>query len=379
MHTKVSRRDVKLSVQMMLWGKAGGRCEFNGCNHLLWKSHITQESVNIAQKAHIYAFSPAGPRGNREIPKKKLRDIENLMLVCDACHKTIDQDKKGIRYSAELLHRWKIEHERRIEIQTGISPNKKSHVLFYGAKIGQVDSPLSFNSAAIAMFPVRYPADDKAIELSTINSSFEDCSGEFWQIEEANLITKYKQRVRERLAERNIHHLSVFALAPQPLLIRLGSLLTDINEVQVYARSREPQGWQWRNCPRDFRYIVQEPNQQNGLPALILSLSANVSDDRIKEVLGRRITFWRVAIRRPNNDFLKSKSQLREFRDLARDLMVKIKNMHGQKAVLNIFPAVPAAIAVEIGRIRQPKADLRWQIWDQIGEDQPFVRAIKII
>jgi hypothetical protein len=379
MHTKVSRRDVKLSVQMMLWGKAGGRCEFNGCNHLLWKSHTTQESVNIAQKAHIYAFSPAGPRGNREIPKKKLHDIENLMLVCDACHKTIDQDKKGIRYSAELLQRWKIEHERRIEIQTGISPNKKSHVLFYGAKIGQVDSTLSFNSAAIAMFPDRYPADDKAIELSTINSSFEDCGGEFWQTEEANLITKYKQRVGERLAERSIHHLSVFALAPQPLLIRLGSLLTDINEVQVYTRSREPQGWQWRKRPPGFRYIVQDPKQQNGSPALILSLSANVSDDRIKEALGRRITFWRVTIPRPNNDFLKSKSQLREFRDLVRDLMVKIKNMHGQKAVLNIFPAVPAAIAVEIGRIRQPKADLRWQIWDQIEENQPFIRAIEII
>jgi hypothetical protein len=59
--------------------------------------------------------------------------------------------------------------------------------------------------------------------------------------------------------------------------------------------------------------------------------------------------------------------------------MVKIKNMHGQKAVLNIFPAVPAAIAVEIGRIRQPKADLRWQIWDQIEENQPFIRAIEII
>ncbi len=34
-----------------------GRCEFAGCNAPLWRSTVTQEAVNTAEKAHIYAFS----------------------------------------------------------------------------------------------------------------------------------------------------------------------------------------------------------------------------------------------------------------------------------------------------------------------------------
>src|ERR1700719_2925733 len=71
-------RDVPHHVQCMLWGKSAGRCEFAGCNEILWKSQVTQEPVNIAQKAHIYSFSSAGPRGNRGVSTKQLNDLGNL-------------------------------------------------------------------------------------------------------------------------------------------------------------------------------------------------------------------------------------------------------------------------------------------------------------
>ena len=60
-------RSVPLGVRCLLWGRAAGRCEFAGCNKVLWKSSVTQERVNIAQKAHIYSFSDDGPRGNSGI------------------------------------------------------------------------------------------------------------------------------------------------------------------------------------------------------------------------------------------------------------------------------------------------------------------------
>src|SRR5467141_1002258 len=108
-------------IERELWGRAAGRCEFNGCNRLLYKSPVTQESVNISEKAHIYSFSKDGPRGRGPLARKKkaLNKIGNLMLVCHDCHKKIDKDKDGRRYSAELLQRWKQEHERRIAVVTG--------------------------------------------------------------------------------------------------------------------------------------------------------------------------------------------------------------------------------------------------------------------
>jgi len=371
-------RHVSDGVQRILWGKAAGRCEFAGCNRPLWKSSVTQEQVNIAQKAHIYSCRADGPRGNESIQADKVNDLSNLMLVCHECHRKMDQEKDGGRYPAELLQRMKASHERRIETVTGVHPDRRSHVVLYGTAIGDHNSPLSFNAAAMALFPERYPADDMAIELPTVNSWARDRDQEFWRIEDTHLVKMFEKRVRERLADGSVNHLSVFALAPQPLLTRLGVLLTDIPDAEIFARHREPQGWEWRDHPAGFSFVVREPEVVSGPPALVLSLSATVSKDRIAAVIGSNATFWTVTIPEPHNDFLQSRHQLQEFRDLARRLMVKIKAAHGHDAVLHIFPAAPAAISVELGRIRMPKADLKWQVWDQVNARGGFVSAISI-
>jgi hypothetical protein len=95
-------RHISSPVQCMLWGKAAGRCEFAGCNKPLWKSSVTQEQANIAQKAHIYSFSQGGSRGNRGIPRKDLNNLRNLMLICHECHIKIDKESDG----AVTLHRF---------------------------------------------------------------------------------------------------------------------------------------------------------------------------------------------------------------------------------------------------------------------------------
>src|SRR5688572_25140704 len=97
-------RYIKREVERELWARAAGRCEFDGCNRLLYKSPVTQERVNIAEKAHIYSFSEGGPRGwgPFENEKELLNSISNLLLACHDCHRKIDADKNGVRYSADL-------------------------------------------------------------------------------------------------------------------------------------------------------------------------------------------------------------------------------------------------------------------------------------
>src|SRR5580692_7546254 len=103
-------RSVPAPVQCMLWGRAAGRCEFGGCNQPLWKSSVTQEQVNIAEKAHIYSFSCRGPRGNIGISEAHLHDLTNLMLVCHACHRKVDRERDGGRYTVSLLQQMKGAH-----------------------------------------------------------------------------------------------------------------------------------------------------------------------------------------------------------------------------------------------------------------------------
>ena len=176
-------RKVPVSVQCMLWGRAAGRCEFAGCNECLWKSRVTQEQVNIAEKAHIYAFRTGGARGNHSLAPRDVHDLSNLILVCHGCHRKIDKERDGGRYSASLLQQMKAVHEQRIERVAGIAPEKTSHVLLYGANIGEHSSPLSYSEAAYALFPIRYPASDRALELSVHNSSLAERDLGFWESE----------------------------------------------------------------------------------------------------------------------------------------------------------------------------------------------------
>jgi hypothetical protein len=131
-------RYIKKEVERELWARAAGRCQFNGCNRILYKSPITQERVNISEKAHIYSFSEDGPRGWGPLNKnpQSLNNVGNLMLMCHDCHKEIDQDKEGKKYSASMLIQWKAEHEHKVYVVTGIKANRKSHVVFYGSNIG---------------------------------------------------------------------------------------------------------------------------------------------------------------------------------------------------------------------------------------------------
>ncbi|MFA5272999.1 MAG: SAVED domain-containing protein [Candidatus Peribacter sp.] len=376
-HRKVTTRDIKNPVKYMLWGRAAGRCEFSGCNKPLWKSSVTQDPVNIAQNAHIYAFSEDGPRSNKGISKTQLNDFANLLLICHECHRNIDVRKDGGRYTVALLQQWKSAHERRIEIVTGIVPTKRSSVLLYGVNIGAHSSPLNFVDAASALFPRRYPDDNKGIELGLINSSQSERDASFWKTERENLEGKFDRRVKERIAKGEVDHLSVFGLAPQPLLILLGSLMIDITRAEVFQLHREPGGWAWPSSARALEFSVQKPSTFDGPPALVLSLSATVTPDRITDVLGEKASIWTLTIPKPNNDFVKSRQHLAQVRTLLRPLLDEIKAHHGQRTPLHIFPAAPVSLSIELGRIRMPKADMPWEIYDQVGQ-HGFIPALTI-
>jgi len=169
----------------------------------------------------------------------------------------------------------------------------------------------------------------------------------------------------------------VFALAPQPLLILLGSLFTDKTPVDVYQLHREPPTWQWQPHPSGFEFRIKQPQRTGGNPALIISLSASVAHDRVADVTGESVSIWELTIDEPHNDFLKSEAQLAMFRAAARKVIAAIASAHGQ-ASLKIFPAMPVSCAVELSRIRMPKSDMPWEIFDQNNKRNGFIPTITI-
>lgn len=371
-------RHISDASRFLLWGRAAGRCQFKGCNSPLWKNPVTQEPVNVSQAAHIYAFSSAGPRGNDDIDPGDLNTFSNLLLACHKCHKTIDASKDGGRYSVELLQEWKAEHESRMERVTGIDPDHHSHVLLYGRGIGDVHSPLRYDRAASAMFPRRYPAHDRAIELGTKSSDWTERDPEFWAIEDEELKRKFDRTLRDRLADGEISSLSVFALAPMPLLVRLGALLGDIHDVEVYQLHRNPKGWAWPEDKVTIDLMIDRPTGTDGPSALVIALSATIEDGRIHRVLGPHASIWRLTISAPTQECIRSRADLSEvYLNLLR-LMDEIKAAHGHGETLSIFPAAPVSTMIELGRAKQPKADMNWTIYDEVGDLGGFVEALRM-
>lgn len=365
------------SVKYMLWGKAAGRCEFEGCNKPLWFDLATACEFNNAYIAHIIADQPKGPRGDPQLSFELQSDISNLMLLCDSHHRLIDKQDVE-KYTIEILQKMKIDHETRVELSTDYSKCKRSHILLYGANIGSNTGSVSFNKARESMFPSWYPAEPKPITISLINSSIQDHTQTFWDTEAQHLKTTYQQQVKERIALGQIERISVFALAPQPLLILLGTLISDITYAEIYQPHREPQNWNWQDSDEEMVYKIKKPNSTEGEIALVFSLSGNITTDRINKVLGEKASIWQFTIENPNNDFLQSRNQLVTFRKQIRNLLNEIKAVNPQRESIHIFPAMPVATAIELGRVYMPKADLRLRIYDQNKKRDGFFLALEI-
>lgn len=364
------------TVKIRLWGKAGGRCQYDGCNASLGIDTITQAEFNSAYIAHIVADKPTGPRGHEVLSEQLKADLSNLMLLCDVHHRKIDiADVAG--HTAELLQAMKERHEQRIELVTALGPDRQSHVVLYGANIGAHNAPLSLKKAAAAMLPERYPAEPHPVVLGMVNSAMQDRDASYWVTESEQLKRVVSLQVKPRLAQGGIEHLSIFALAPQPLLMELGYLLSDIPVAEVYQLHREPPDWRWQPDPPNFEYRLSEPLRFDGPPALVFSLSATISDERIEAALPGA-TIWKLSCPNPNNDFLKGRGQARLFREQGRYLLDRIKSRHGEQTTLHVFPAMPVSLAVDWGRIIMPKADLKMKVYDQNSTLGGFAPALDL-
>ena len=374
----MSKTTIPQKVQSALWARAGGRCAYRGCNENLVGDLISgKEDGLYGFIAHIVADSPDGPRGDAIRSPQLARSLDNLMLLCACHHKLIDTDAPGDHPEVALLA-MKEAHETRIETNTGIDEERASHVIRFGATIGGNEALVSTQAIFAAMTPERHPATRQTIDLEMVNQAYRDEEAEYWELQRKNLTRLFAQKVGGRIERQEIRHLSVFALAPQPLLIELGRLLCDIVPATVHQRHREPATWRWQCDRPPLDFIAScPPSDARGPIALKLAVSASVNDDRIHAAIGRDAAVWSLSVAQPGNDVVRRPEDASGFRKTLRRLFNDIKTRHGEGQTINVFPALPASLAVEAGRVWMPKADLRMLIHDQ-NRERGFVPTLTI-
>lgn len=336
----------------MLCGKAAGMCEFEGCNKRLFYDGVTHTEFNNAFVAHIIASSANGPRGDKELSPKLSDKLENLMLMCADHHKLIDEPKTGERdYPVERLREMKKKHEEKIERICSLFHVPKTEIVLFTSPIKGVNyGNIEYDLAAKAVLPGKQPGSSYGISIS-ISSYHDYQSKEYWE----ECCSLLKMHFNMNLYNPYIQHLranfSVFSIAPTPLIIRLGELISDKLPCDVYQKTRFPDSWEWQSeeLTNEFTLEIYEEQGKENIVALIISLTNDVQNERVLDV-GEYKVIYKIKAKNTGVDCIKSPEDLSAFWHKYQETMDEILNVYGKDCKIHLFPSMPVSASFEVGR-----------------------------
>lgn len=370
-------RSIPARVKILLAAVAGGRCELAGCNHYLFNHPLTLRGGNFSEQAHIYPFGQSGPRAEDGTAPSDIHSVENLMLLCQACHKLIDDNSSS--YSRTVLQQYKKEHEERIRHVTGLGPDMKTTVVQLRARIGgqAVDIPASEIYEAVAP---RYPVDERGhlIDITALDDGLNDA---YWDVAVQQISTDVARIYDQGMSVQSTRHISLFALAPIPLLVHLGRNLSNKVAVDFYQRHRAGSPWVWKTDGQPARFIWKliRSGQDMTRIALVIAVSGRVRADDLPAALDDRFFVYELSVSdpEPGLDVLRQRTDLDRFRLEYRALMSHIRATHPANE-LHLFPAMPAPIAVACGYDLLPKVDPSLVVYDNLKGFGGFIRRLKV-
>ena len=134
----VGARDYKQNDLKRLFALSGCECANPSCgNKLIAKDY---NSI-LGEICHIEAASPEGPRYNPRQSDAQRRDFDNLILLCESCHKIIDNKANEEEYPVELLKKWKLNHQEKIlNSKNGVLPNYFQQIIEAISRNGLMDT-----------------------------------------------------------------------------------------------------------------------------------------------------------------------------------------------------------------------------------------------
>lgn len=100
--SKGRKGEVNAKTAQKVFMASAWRCQFDGCGEDLSSHFATEEHANYSYLAHIVASSVDGPRGDAVQSPLLAADAENIMLLCDKCHRLVDRVAPAF-YTTEKL------------------------------------------------------------------------------------------------------------------------------------------------------------------------------------------------------------------------------------------------------------------------------------
>ncbi|MGO1074783.1 SAVED domain-containing protein [Inquilinus sp. CA228] len=358
-------RGVPELTKITLAARSAGRCQFRGCNKFLYEHALTKEPGNFSEAAHIVAFRREGPRGDDPERPIDINGIENLMLLCAECHHNVDTHPN--QYPRDELITHKREHEARISMLAEFGPELRTNVLTLKSRIGERIVEIGNDEVTVALRP-RYPASSsfRVIDLTQLG---DEAGADYYPLATRRIREQTREMYADGVPFDAVKHLSVFGLAPIPLLVVLGSVLSNTVPTDLFQSHRDkPNRWTWYVDGEPVRYACSliRRGTASGNVAVLLSLSGTVAEGVLPLNIDATFSLYHFTLQgaTPNPGFLRRRDDLEAFRLAYRQLLADIVRENPGLGVIHLFPAVPAPVAIALGFDLLPKAHPALAIYD---------------
>ncbi len=353
--TVVKREGIKDSVRNALWARTAGRCTI--CNRrLLGDQRTYLHSVLLAELAHnIGATSGVASPRSKGNAGGDTETEENLLLLCHDCHKIIDNPDHIDFFPPEKLREIKESFERRIEMVTENGGLTRTAALRVGCSIRGTLAIASRREVAETLLAVNYLGLVETQRSGDFTCRINGSAGGrgFWEAGQQSIDDTMAQ-VRQAVENGDVEHISVFAIAPVPLLVYLGWHLDDKTPTELFQKHRNQFiGWSWtdRSNPIDFEVVATEEDSSAEDVVLVCALTSEVSRVAFPDGLENApVIEVRPIEEQPGPGLLSHQQSLANFADRWRAALATAEGRFPQAKRWHLIASAPVTASVEAGR-----------------------------
>lgn len=391
--------EIPPEVRKLIGGQAGWHCQFEGCGENLSMHTATNTAGNYSYFAHIVASSKDGPRGDEILSEQLAESAENVMLLCDKCHRLIDRVSPD-EYSVEKLKAMRESNIAQVARLFSSLRYPASDMIVIGGNIAGQTVQFDQRRAEDAMRIMKLrPLDPRPHWFAyNGNEQGDGTAIHYWESLFDQLARTEIPLLQARL-DGSTHGgaradvISVFPLHTMSVLVLGGRLIGEARTVELFQFERNAIGGQWvwpadSEAPLSDKYWVtvhRAPRPDEREAVLLVSLTDRVPPEELPSTFhqdGR----WRLPVVEVTVP-ARSRSVIGHRDDLVlagKAFDVALQRLQDQWRIdrIHCIPIAPAAACVRLGQKLQSRHQSRVVFYERTrttdGSRGQFLPTIEI-
>ncbi|AOJ94810.1 hypothetical protein WK22_17605 [Burkholderia multivorans] len=391
--------EIPAEVRKLVGGQAGWHCQFEGCGENLSMHASTNTAGNYSYFAHIVASSKDGPRGDETLSEQLAESADNVMLLCDKCHRLIDRVSPE-EYSVEKLKAMREANIAQVARLFSCLRYPASDMIVIGGNIAGQTAQFDQRRAEDAMRVMKLrPLDPRPHWFAyNGNEQGDGTAIHYWESLFDQLARTEIPLLQARL-DGSTHGgaradvISVFPLHTMSVLALGGRLIGEARTVELFQFERNAVGGQWLwpadgETPLSNKYSVavhRDPGPNEREAVLLISLTDRVPPEEFPSTFHQdgqwKLPVVEVMVPAPSRSVIGHRDDL-VLAGKAFDLALRRLQDQWRVDRIHCFPIAPAAACVRFGQKLQSRHQSRVVFYERArtsdGSRGQFLPTIEI-